>query len=73
MNIYLIKRNNGSYDEYHAHVIIANNTAEVIYLASVNCCDEGKEVWKTATISVIGKYTGNNKKPFILLSDYYAG
>lgn len=71
MYIYLIERTDEvCYDEYGAHVIVANNRSEVINLAKGVCSDEGKEIWEKATITMEGKYICSAPEPFILLSSY---
>jgi len=64
---------NVSCDYYSGHVIVANNEMQVRELAIEVAADEGKEVWKTALIENVGLYTGQQKKPFVLLSDFNAG
>lgn len=74
MNIYLIEHEKFDiYDAYSGHVVAANNKKEVIDIAKEGSADEGKEIWDTAKITLQGKYTGVNKKPFKILSDFMAG
>ena len=73
MNVFLIKHSEREYDYYLGHVIIANNKDEVIKLAKKNSRDEGEKIWDEAMITMIGEYTGNRKRAFVLLSDFNAG
>ena len=74
MKIYTITHDDGGCDCYNGHVIVANNTNEVISLAQKQSADEGEDVWdNTASINVQGEYTGEETEPFILLSDFHAG
>ena len=73
MDIYLIEHTELGYDYYMAHVIVAYNYTEVKILAKNICGDEEEAVWDKAQITNVGKYTGNQVEPFILLSDFRAG
>lgn len=73
MNIFSIKHDQGGYDCYSSHIIVANNEKEVRNLAKEEAADEGIDVWDTATVKVEGNYTGNKTEPFIMLSDFHAG
>jgi hypothetical protein len=74
MNTYLIERDKFDFlsSAYNAHLIAANNEEEVRKVAkkaySMNATD-----WDQAKIVLLGIYTGENKTPFIILSDYNAG
>lgn len=73
MNIFSIKHDQGGYDRYRGHIIVANNEEEVRNLAKEEAAEEGVDIWDTATIKVEGNYTGNKTEPFIVLSDFLAG
>lgn len=73
MKIYTIKHKSTLHDAYHGHVIVANSQSEVRQIAESKSGDEGKDIWKTADVVCHGTYTGVNKRPFILLSDFNAG
>lgn len=76
MYIYLIQRDNASYDEYIGFVIVANNKKEVIKLAK-NQVSGGynnyKNIWENATITKEGIYIGKNTEPFILFESFISG
>lgn len=74
MKIYTIEHHGKfCYDSHLEHVIVADNHEQVIELAISNAGDEGAEIWKTATITEHGTYTGDKKEPFVLLSEYASG
>lgn len=73
MNIYTIKNDIDVYDCFRAHVIVANSEHEVRSIAKINAKDEGKDIWETARIEIIGAYTGNAIYPHIILSDFFNG
>ena len=73
MNIYLIENTISYYDSYDSHVIIANNNDEVRMFAKKYAAGEGEKNWEKANIKKIGHYTGEKKKPFVLLSSFNAG
>lgn len=73
MKIFFITHNKWDYNCYLGHVIVANNETEVRELSKKNSASEGIDIWDNATVTVIGEYTGNETKPFILLSDFRAG
>ena len=73
MKIYLIKRKDiVDRDEYVAHVVAANNYKEVVSLAKKESIESVK-VWDSAIITIVGKSSGIEKKPYIILSEYLAG
>ena len=70
MKIFLIKHNKYNLDMNLAHVIVANTISEVRALAANKAADEGELVWKrSAKVQEIGEYTGNEIKPFILMTE----
>lgn len=73
MRIYLISIGVKDWDCYDSHIIIANTKSEVRKFAIDKFADEGKEIWETANIEILGKYKGSNNKPFIALSSFNAG
>lgn len=74
MKIYLITCDTEEveYDYYSGHVIVANNEREVIQIAKDVSVMEGKEVWDTAYIEIIGDYIGDEEIPVIILSSFHA-
>lgn len=73
MFIYSLSIDEYDYDCCYGHIIVASSKSDALKMASKNHGDEGAEVWEKAKIKVLGKYTGQNKKPFIPLSAYNAG
>ena len=73
MKICLISIDDWTYDCNSDHVIVARDTDEVIKLAQSVAADEGKLIWYSAKISIIGDYTGDKTEPFILLTSFHAG
>ena len=73
MYIYTITHDDFGYDCYHGHTIVAENIPQAVKLAKDKAADEGKDVWSGAGVQDHGVYTGANKEPFILMSDYNAG
>ncbi len=72
MKIYKIQQNIYIWEAYICHVIVANNEDEVRILAKNISAEEGKEIWETAEIEMFGHYSGDEKEPFIILSDLNA-
>jgi hypothetical protein len=73
MKIYSIfSKGELDYDCYKGHIIVANSEEEVIELAKEEAAVEGKEAWDTE-VFFEGEYLGEEKEPFILLSDFNAG
>lgn len=73
MNIYLIKHDEQGYDYCLGHVIIAHDEEEVIDIAKQGHSDEGRAVWDTAFVELLGEYTGERLEPIIILTDFKAG
>lgn len=81
MNIYKITRTDRwGYDEYDTHIIIADNTEEVVKLANskehhtYDGVLEGKNWSDESIITLEGTYTNiGDNTPFILLSSFNAG
>ena len=70
MSIYLIKRNDCDFDdETRGHVIVANDEQEVRALAKRGCDAEGGAPWDIAEVTVLGKYTGEKRESFIVMTD----
>lgn len=74
MNLWLITRENGGYDENRGHVVAAEKAIDARRLAAAAAADEGDGVWldeQCSTIVCIGKaldgVTG------VQLTDYLAG
>lgn len=74
MNIYLIERDAFDFlsSAYNAHVIAANDEAEVRKVAKKTYSNNETD-WDKAKITLQGIYTGEHKNPFIILSDFDAG
>ena len=74
MNIYLIEREYHIYmsGAYNAHVIAANDEAEVRKIAKKTYPDKETD-WDKAKVTLQGIYTGEHKNPFIILSDFDNG
>lgn len=74
MNIYKIVSDKFEYGCNFAHVIVANSPKEVVELAKENKHDEeDDERWNNGIIENVGVYTGENKLPFISLTEYING
>ena len=73
MKIWTIEHEEPYYDSFCGHVVVANSEDEVKQLAKKKAADEGEDIWNDAEIKECGKYTGNKTKPFILMSDFWAG
>lgn len=73
MNIYKISHNTWMYDVLLGAVIVANNVKEVRHLAKEESGDEGVLIWESAPIELLGKYTGEEEYPFVVLMDTMQG
>jgi hypothetical protein len=70
--IFRIVRNDYTWDENIAHVIVAHSKEEVIQLAKKNCAAEKPEVWDNSKIEYFGRYDGKRIFPFIILTSNHS-
>lgn len=75
MKIFLIERDGCNWDEFMAHVIAAKDEKQCVELAKKEALnsEENSTVWEKAKITYLGTYRGENKEPFVILSDFKAG
>ena len=76
MNIYLIRRGNGTHPFYDAnwgHVVQAESPNETRRIAALAAADEGGNAWYLASTTVKKVGESNAKKQSIILTDYMAG
>lgn len=76
LNLYLVNRgeSGGVYDEYHGHVVAADDETEARTFAGRVAADEGAQIWHegTTTVRQIGVASADMVAG-IVLSDFHAG